>query len=77
MGETVKMRRFCKVCHKPEDEHHIPEWIEQPETCVCDIWEWNYHEMDRIPPVCEKYDGDGVENCLKCEHDKGCHLEGK
>lgn len=67
------MKRICKICFEPEEAHHTPEWIEQPDGCVCDIGTWDYHNMAKLPPACEEYIGDGIENCTRCEHDKDCH----
>lgn len=67
------MKRICKLCGRPEEEHCRPEWIEQPDGCVCDPLEWDYHNMDRLPPACEEHVGDPAGNCERCEHDKACH----
>jgi hypothetical protein len=66
-------KRICKICGLPDSEHHDPEYIEIPEGCICDIYTWNYEVMNKIPPACSKYVGNGMENCHKCEHDKECH----
>ena len=63
------MKRYCKICGELENDHHTPDWIEVPDGCVCDPMTWE----DNIPAPCEKYAGNGVQNCLKCEHDKACH----
>jgi len=64
------VRRVCKICGVPEDQHHTAEWREQPDGCVCDPLEW---DVDAIPPACDEYQGDGKQNCTRCEHDKACH----
>ena len=64
------MRRVCRVCGVPEDEHHEPEWIEVPDDCVCDPLTW---DKNVIPPPCNEYKGNGITNCETCEHDSECH----
>ena len=70
--------RCCKLCGVWESEHHEPDWIEVPDGCVCDPLEWNIN-LKAVPPVCAEYVGDGRTNCLRCEHDRECHVkkEGK
>lgn len=64
------MLRFCMHCGKPESEHHEFEAaFQMPAGCVCDPGEWS----DNVPPPCDKYDGDGNQYCLTCEHDNACH----
>lgn len=63
------MKKICTICGLSEDQHHIPEWREQPDTCVCDPLTW---DVGVIPEPCEKYQGDGGY-CLTCEHEKECH----
>ena len=62
--------RICKICGLPEEDHHIPEWMEVPEGCICASLEW---DTDRIPPICDEYQGNGIQSCRRCEHDIGCH----
>jgi hypothetical protein len=64
------MKRVCRFCGEPEDEHHEPEWIEVPDGCVCNPLTW---DKDVIPPSCAEYVGNGRTNCERCEHDKECH----
>lgn len=66
------MKRICKICGQAEDEHHEPEWLEPPDGCVCDPLTW---DVSPLPPICEKYKGDGEQNCERCEHEKGCHAD--
>jgi hypothetical protein len=63
--------KICIICGQPEDQHHEPEWAEMPPGCVCNPMD--YRDPRNIPPVCDKYEGNGVHSCLKCEHDKECH----
>lgn len=62
--------RVCKICG---DEHHEPDYLEIPLGCVCDWKTWDYDGMTSLPPACDRYEGDGKQNCSKCEHDKACH----
>jgi hypothetical protein len=64
--------KLCRICGKSEDDHHAFDPVELPPGCVCDPGTWG-ESWKKLPPVCDKYDGDGVENCKKCEHDKECH----
>jgi len=66
-------RRVCKICGKDEAVHHKPEYLAIPPTCQCDWREWDFHDISALPPVCSEYVGDGIKNCLNCEHDKACH----
>ena len=62
-----------------EENHHEPDWIDKPGTCVCDVFTWDLDkiwDLDKlkiIPPACNNYDGDGEQNCKNCEHDERCH----
>lgn len=67
------VRRICKICGEPEDEHHEPDWLEIPSGCVCDFRTWDYYDKTTLPLACDKYEGDGKQNCAKCEHDAECH----
>ena len=62
------MRKFCKHCGLEENEHHDFE-ATMPDGCVCPPNEW----VDTVPQPCDAYEGDGVSNCTKCEHDAECH----
>ena len=64
------MRRICIICGMPEDEHHEPQWRQQPDACCCDPLEWS---VEIIPPPCGGYVGNGVKSCERCEHDPECH----
>lgn len=66
-------RRVCKVCGEFEEDHHIPDWLEIPDGCVCNWREWDFENMKSLPPICEEYKGNGTLNCERCEHDKECH----
>ena len=70
-------KRVCKICLEPEETHHKPDWIEVPDGCVCDLRTWDTENLTAIPPACSEYQGNGVENCHKCEHDKACHKGAK
>lgn len=73
-GSLERMvRRICKICGEPEDEHHEPDLLEIPAGCVCDWRTWDYDNRTKLPPACDKYEGDGKCNCQKCEHDAECH----
>jgi len=61
---------ICAICNKPESWHHAFVPINRPKGCLCSVTDWR--DKHNIPPVCEKYDGDGGY-CKKCEHDKKCH----
>ena len=65
--------KICKVCGETQEEHHIPDWLEIPDGCVCNWREWGYDGMSSLPPVCDHYEGNGTQNCSRCEHDKACH----
>ena len=67
------MRRVCKICGELEENHHEPDWLGLPDGCVCDWRQWDYNDMESLPPVCGEYKGDGACNCETCEHDKACH----
>jgi hypothetical protein len=67
------VKRICKICGELEENHHRPEWVKIPDGCVCDFGEWDLANLKAIPKPCRKYEGDGKQNCLKCEHDKACH----
>jgi len=67
------MKRICKICAIPEDQHHEPDWIEVPDGCVCDLRTWDIDDIAKLPPACAEYKGDGKQNCATCEHDKECH----
>lgn len=69
--------KICKVCGETQEEHHLPDWLEIPDGCVCNWREWDYERMSQLPPVCDRYEGNGKQNCSRCEHDKACHREGK
>ena len=60
---------ICKHCGKTEKYHCVFEPLVIPNGCVCDTGSWD----GEIAPICDKYKGDGIEYCHKCEHDKGCH----
>lgn len=64
------IKPICKHCGRPESEHCIFEALEIPKGCVCDLSTWD----EGIAPICDKYEGDGVEYCRRCEHDKECHM---
>lgn len=70
---------FCKVCAEcgiNECVHHAFVPLNRPnDRCVCDAKEWR--DPLKIPPVCDKYEGDGTTNCNNCEHDKECHAPSK
>jgi hypothetical protein len=66
--------RICAVCGKGECEHHPFMAVNKPEGCVCDPNSWG--DPTNLPPVCDEYKGDGIENCMTCEHDKECHKKG-
>ena len=71
---TAQMNtRVCKICGAFEFDHHEPDYLEIPAGCVCDWKTWDYYDKSSLPPACEKYEGDGEQNCEKCEHDKACH----
>lgn len=65
------MKRVCRICGVQESDHHTPDFINVPDSCVCDIGSWDVGDAG-IPPVCDKYDGNG-RKCRNCEHDKECH----
>jgi hypothetical protein len=69
----------CAVCGRTADEHlsfgpyaFVP--IRRPESCTCDPLAWQH--PDEIPPVCDYYKGNGIQDCMTCEHDKACHKGG-
>lgn len=62
----------CRICGLTEAEHHDPDWIEQPEGCVCHLATWN---CDVIPPVCDNLREDLTFYCPDCEHSVECHKE--
>jgi hypothetical protein len=66
--------KICKVCGETQEEHHIPDWLEIPAGCVCNWREWDFERLSSLPPVCDHYEGNGTQNCSRCEHDKECHV---
>jgi len=64
---------ICRICGRPEEDHHVFDGGPLfPEGCVCDPYTWNNEE---ISPICEKYVGNGLTYCERCEHDLGCHVK--
>ena len=66
-------KRICKICGVSEEEHHVPDWLEIPDACVCNWMEWAYYDKATIPPICDKFKGDANNICTVCEHDLACH----
>ncbi len=64
---------ICKHCGRPESDHCVFELLEIPDGCVCDPNTWD----GEIAPICGEYQGDGINYCDKCEHDKACHKNSK
>ncbi len=64
------MVQLCRVCGRPEEEHHEFDAEEMPHGCVCDSATWG-----KVGPICEKYVGNGRTNCERCEHDLACHVQ--
>lgn len=71
--KTEYTRRVCKQCGVEEGHECIHVWFEIPDGCACDWREWDYEALDRMRPICDKYEGDGNQNCRNCEHDFECH----
>ena len=66
------MTTVCRVCLQLEDEHHEFIPFERPDHCRCDPGEWAPNDMG---PVCDAFTGEESMRCVRCEHDKPCHLE--
>ena len=48
--------------------------LRRPQGCKCKPFDWQHY----VPPICNKYEEDIGEICLRCMHDKACHVgEGK
>lgn len=62
------MRKVCKHCGLPEEDHHDYEPA-MPDGCVCNPGEWGVN----VPDPCHEYQGDGEQYCKRCQHDKACH----
>ena len=65
---------LCKHCGLAEWEHHefVPAGPSDiPAGCMCDQGTWD--GVDVMPPICDAYDGNGVQYCGTCEHDAACH----
>lgn len=62
------MNKVCTVCGLDEDAHH--EFIPQmPDGCQCGPGEWG----PEVTTICDAYEGDGIQYCRTCEHDRTCH----
>lgn len=63
---------LCKICGKPESDHHDFEGIHQPKGCVCDV---KTYDGLPIPSICSEYvkHDDDDDRCKVCEHDFECH----
>lgn len=62
----------CAICGRFECEHCAFVPLTVPANCNCDTRTWG---SDDIPPVCDSYEGNKTEYCLKCEHDYECHAK--
>jgi len=58
----------CRICGKAEEDHH-PFERATPVGCVCDAKTWS----NAIASICDKYVGNGITYCSRCEHDAACH----
>jgi hypothetical protein len=69
------MNVLCRHCGLSEEKHHRfqPE-VEWPKGCVCPPGEWDLAFLGEVPPICERYVGNGFVSCETCEHYVGCHV---
>ena len=61
---------ICKICGKPESDHH--SFIEKPipPGCVCDPRDWG----PVVWPICDRFaQSKRIFGCARCQHEKGCH----
>ena len=65
------MNNLCAICGLPEADHHPFQSLDMPAGCQCDPGTWQ--DTENIRPICEEYNGDGTEYCLRCDHDASCH----
>ena len=73
-NERFTMKRWCKICEKFEEDIHEHVWLSVPDSCVCYPRTWVTPTLDAIPAICDKYVGNGLEECEECEHDPECHV---
>jgi hypothetical protein len=65
---------ICKICGRPEEEHHAFDPVVAPDGCECDPL-FMVVAFGRFFSVCDKFETsqDSDIICRKCMHPERCH----